>query len=39
MRTVAIQRLLLRTSRRLVHHKNNRGESMIHKLQRLGAGV
>lgn len=31
--------LLLRIKWRFVLHKNNRGESMIHKHGRLGAGV
>ena len=39
MRTGAIQVLLLRIEWLFVHHKNNRGESMIHKHPRLGAGV
>ena len=39
MRTGAIQALLLRMGRRFVRHKDNRGESMIHKHERLGAGV
>lgn len=39
MCTVAIQRLLLCKNRLFVRHKNNRGESMIHKHQRLGVGV
>lgn len=39
MRIGTIQVFLLRIKRRFVRHKDNRGESMIHKHERLVTGV